>query len=135
MIEALWRRHEYATIATASLSMALAERALTEPFRTRLLDRQRELARQGRATLLDWVAAHPDLVALDPPAATALGFPRLLRTPDSVAAATAIRDRASVLVAPGLHLGADAHLRLSHALHPARTADALARIADVLSRL
>lgn len=135
MIEALWRRHEYATIATASLSMVLAERALGEPFRTRLLDRQRGLARQGRATLLDWVAAHPDLVALDPPAATALGFPRLLRTTDSVAAATAIRDQASVLVAPGIHLGADAHVRLSHALHPARTADALARIAKVLTRL
>jgi aspartate/methionine/tyrosine aminotransferase len=28
----LWRRHEYATISTASLSMALAERALTEPL-------------------------------------------------------------------------------------------------------
>ena len=132
VVRELWRRHEYATIATASLSMALAERALTEPLRGRLLRRQQDLARAGRATLLGWVAAHPDLVALDPPAATALGFPRLLRHADSVAAATAIRDRAGVLVCPGVYLGAEGHLRLSHALDPARTEQALDRIAGVL---
>ncbi len=132
MIEALWRRHEYATIAAASLSMLLAERALTEPLRTRLLDRQKELARRGRALVMDWARANAELVALEPPASTALAFPRLRRHPDSVAAATAIRERASVLVAPGAHLGADGHLRISHALAPDRTAEALERIAGVL---
>ena len=135
LVADLWRRHEYATISAASLSMRLAELALTEPRHTQLLQRQRQLARTGRATLLDWVRAHPDLVALEPPASTALGFPRLLRHPDSVAAATAIRDHGSVLVAPGLFLGAEGHIRLSHALDPARTATALDRIADVLQAL
>lgn len=135
MIQALWRRHEYATISAASLSMALAEQALTEPLRRTLLDRQKRLAQQGRTRLLDWVAAHPDLLAVDPPASTALGFPRLLRTRDSVAAATAIREQASVLVAPGVYLGADAHLRISHALDPDRTVRAFERIAAVLGRL
>ena len=135
MIQALWRRHEYATISAASLSMALAEQALTEPLRRTLLDRQLRLARQGRARLLDWITAHPELVAVTPPASTALGFPRLLRTNDSVAAATAIREQASVLVAPGVYLGADAHLRVSHALNPHRTVQAFDRIADVLARL
>ena len=134
-VEALWRRHEYAAIATASLSMLLAERALEPATRSWLLDRQRTLARAGRRTLLDWVAAHPDLVELDPPAATALGLPRLLRQTDSVAVATAIRDRAGVLVCPGVYLGAEGHLRLSHALDPARTAQALDRVADVLTAL
>ena len=134
MIQALWRRHEYATIAAASLSMLLAERALTEPLRTRLLDRQRELARRGRALVMDWAGANAELVGLEPPASTALAFPRLHRHPDSVAAATTIRERASVLVAPGAHLGADGHLRLSHALAPDRTAEALERIAEVLRR-
>jgi aspartate/methionine/tyrosine aminotransferase len=131
-IEALWRRHEYAAIATAGLSMLLAERALEPATRSRLLDRQRTLARAGRRTLLDWVAAHPDLVALDPPAATALGLPRLLRQTDSVAVATAVRERAGVLVCPGVYLGAEGHVRLSHALDPGRTARALDRIAEVL---
>ena len=132
LVQDLWRRHEYATIAAASLSMALAERALDEPVRARLLERQRALARTGRATLLDWVGANDDLVALDPPAATALGFPRLRRHPDSVAVAVAIREEASVLVCPGRYLGAEGHLRVSHALDPARTALALDRIAGVL---
>jgi aspartate/methionine/tyrosine aminotransferase len=46
--------------------------------------------------------------------------------------ATALKDRADVLVAPGLYLGAEGHLRLSHSLDPARTAEALDRIAEVL---
>jgi aspartate/methionine/tyrosine aminotransferase len=37
VIEAAWRRHEYATISTGMLSMTLAEIALTEPLRTQLL--------------------------------------------------------------------------------------------------
>lgn len=135
LVADLWRRHEYATIAAASLSMALAEVALADPVRGRLLDRQRELARRGRAGLLEWVRAHPDLVAWEPPAATALGFPRLLRHTDSVAVATAIKDRAGVLVCPGRYLGAEGHLRISHALDPARTQTALDRIADVLATL
>jgi aspartate/methionine/tyrosine aminotransferase len=47
LIAELWRRHEYATISAASVSMYLAEVALSEPVRTRLLERQRALACQG----------------------------------------------------------------------------------------
>jgi aspartate/methionine/tyrosine aminotransferase len=135
LVQQLWRRHEYATIAAASLSMALGEAALTEPVRGRLLERQRGLARTGRAALLGWVHAHPDLVTLTPPVATALGFPRVLRHDDSVAVATAIKDRAGVLVCPGRYFGAEGHLRISHALDPARTQQALDRIAEALSSL
>ncbi len=135
VITQLWRRHEYATISTASLSMILAELALEPTTRQRLLDRQRALALAGRQTLLDWVAAHPDLVAIEPPASTALGLPRLLRATDSVAVATAIREQAGVLVCPGVYLGAERHLRLSHALDPARTEEALDRIANVLTAM
>ncbi len=135
VITQLWRRHEYATISTASLSMVLAEVALEPTTRQRLLDRQRALALAGRQTLLDWVAAHPELVAIEPPASTALGLPRLLRATDSVAVATAIREQADVLVCPGVYLGAESHLRLSHALDPARTDEALDRIASVLTAM
>ena len=47
LIAELWRRHEYATIAAASLSMLLAERALAEPMRTRAA-RSPEAARAAR---------------------------------------------------------------------------------------
>ena len=40
-----------------------------------------------------------------------------------------------MLVCPGVYLGAEGHLRLSHALDPARTAQALDRVADVLTAL
>ncbi len=113
--------------------MVLAERALEPATRHRLPDPQRTPARAGRRTLLHWVAAHPRPRRARPPASTALGLPRLLRRTDSVAVATAIRERTGVLVCPGVYLGAEGHLRLGHALDPDRTAQVLDRIAEVLS--
>src|SRR5690349_1847499 len=47
MIEELWRRHEYAVIAASGPSMALAEIALRPDKRQMLLDRQKQLSREG----------------------------------------------------------------------------------------
>ena len=55
MIEALWRRHEYAVIAAAGPSMTLAEIAMQPAKRKTLLERQRKLSREGHAVLEDWV--------------------------------------------------------------------------------
>jgi aspartate/methionine/tyrosine aminotransferase len=135
LIGELWRRHEYATISAASVSMYLATLALSEPTRGRLLGRQRDLARTGLAVVADWVAANADVVALTPPRATPLAFVRYLADRPSVALAEAIRDQADVLVAPGTYLGTESHLRIAHALDPDRTAEALTRIARVLREL
>src|SRR5438132_8391583 len=57
MIEALWRRHEYAVIAAAGPSMKLAEIALQPAKREMLLNRQRRLSREGHGVLEAWVQA------------------------------------------------------------------------------
>src|SRR5258708_30014301 len=54
MIEALWRRHEYAVIAAGGPSMLLAEMALKPPQRASLLDRQKRLFRDGHKFLVIW---------------------------------------------------------------------------------
>jgi aspartate/methionine/tyrosine aminotransferase len=135
LIPGLWRRHEYATISAASVSMYLAELALCEPRRTRLLERQRGLARAGLEILQAWVGDNADIVSLVTPRATALAFVRYHLDLPSVTVAEQIRDRANVLVAPGAYLGAEHHLRVAHALNPARTAEALERISTVLRGL
>jgi aspartate/methionine/tyrosine aminotransferase len=135
LIAQLWRRHEYAAISTGSVSMYLAERALTEPLRSRLLQRQRDLIQVGLSTIDAWVRLNPDVVSIVRPPATPLAFIRYSAALPSVMVATAIRDRASVLVAPGAYLGAEHHLRVAHALDPPRTSAALERITTVLRSL
>jgi hypothetical protein len=112
--------------------MVLAERALEPATRHRLLDRQRTPARAGRRTLLHWVAAHPDLVALDPRRRRRSGCPGCCAGRTRWPSRPPSGERTGVLVCPGVYLGAEGHLRLSHALDPARTAEALDRIAEVL---
>ena len=130
LIPDLWRRHEYTTISAASVSMYLAEVALSEPVRQRLLERQRRLACQGLAVVREWTSAHADIVSLVEPKATALAFVRFAGA--SVEVAEKLRDEASVLVAPGAYFGAEGHMRIAHALNPSRTTEALERIARVL---
>lgn len=133
LVEDAWRRHEYVVIATAGPSMLLAELALEPAPRTRLMSRQRELSRRGWEGLERWIGANADLVSAVPPAATALGFVRVHLDLSSVAVADAIRRKASVLVAPGLYLGAEHHLRITHGYEHALAA--LDRIATVLRDL
>jgi aspartate/methionine/tyrosine aminotransferase len=135
LIPELWRRHEYATISAASVSMYLAEVALSEPARGRLLERQRRLASDGLEVVKRWLSANPELVSMVQPKATALAFVRYAAELDSVTVADRIRTEADVLAAPGAYLGAERHLRIAHALNPERTEEALDRIARVLSKL
>ena len=133
LVEDAWRRHEYVVIAAAGPSMLLAEMALEPATRARLVGRQRELSRSGWAGLERWLSANADLVSAVPPAATALGFVRYHLDLDSVAVADAIRRRTSVLVAPGVYLGAEHHLRITHGYEHAPAA--LDRISTVLREL
>jgi aspartate/methionine/tyrosine aminotransferase len=132
LIGELWRRHEYATISAASVSMYLASLALSEGVRDRLLERQRGLARAGLLLVNAWIAENADLVSLVPPRATALAFVRYASGLPSVRVAELLRDQADVLVVPGAYLGVEGHLRIAHALDLARTQEALARITRVL---
>ncbi len=135
MVERIWRRHEYATISTGMLSNTLAEMALAEPARSRLLDRTRSYIRAGYELIERWVAANPELVSIIPPEATALAFVRYAVDLPSVDVADTIRTRASVLVAPGSCFGVEGHLRIALGLEPAFVNEALERIARVLREL
>lgn len=132
IIDAAWRRHEYVAISTGMLSMVLAEIALSEPTRGRLIARTRGYIRRGWEHLGVWVEANGDLVSAHPPDATALAFVRYhLDLPSDVVADRLRRD-ASVLVGPGSAFGVEGHLRITHGLEPAYLEQALGRVADSL---
>ena len=135
MVERTWRRHEYATISTGMLSNTLAEIALAEPARTRLIERTRSYIRTGYELVERWVAANADVVSIIPPQATALAFVRYDLDLPSVDVADVIRTRVSVLVAPGSCFGVEGHLRIALGLEPAFVNEALGRIARVLREL
>ena len=132
LLEAAWRRHEYATIATSKLSMHVAERALEPATRDWLLERNRTLVREGYDRLAAWIATSGGLLSIVPPAATALGFVRYALDAPSLEVADALRTRADVLVCAGAHFGVERHLRITHGLAPAYLDAALERIGAVL---
>lgn len=135
IVDATWRRHEYATIATGMLSMRLAELALEPAMLDRLLARTRGYVRDGYARLAAWIAANADLLAIVPPDATALGFVRYHLDLPSVDVAHALRREADVLVAPGSVFGVEHHLRIAHGLEPAMIDEAFDRAGRVLRGL
>lgn len=135
MIEALWRRHEYAVIATAAPSMMLAELALFSAKRGALLERQRRLSRAGHEILREWVSEQEGRFSWKIPAATSIAFVRYNFDLPSVELADHIRRQASVLVAPGAYLGTENHLRLAVGYDAQKIRPALARIGAAVAEL
>ena len=135
VIEDLWRRHEYAVIAAAAPSMTLAAIALKPEKRVRLLERQRELSRTGRAVMESWLRQQGNIFSVLPSEATSLGFVHYDLPISSFDFAEAIRKEANVLVAPGSYLGAEQHLRITLGYAPDKVLGALDRIAEVANKL
>jgi aspartate/methionine/tyrosine aminotransferase len=135
MIEELWRRHEYAVIAAAAPSMTLATIALQPEKRGRLLRRQKEISRAGWGVLEHWLAAQGGRFSVQPSEATSIAFVRYRAPIGSYDLAERIRQRASVLVAPGALLGAEQHLRITIGYETEKVQTALERIGAVAAEL
>lgn len=135
MMEELWRRHEYAVIAAAGPSMKLAEIALQPEKRVALLDRQRQLSRTGHTLLANWIRTQEGRFSVSPAVATSIAFVRYHFDMPSAELADHIRQKASVLVAPGAYLGTEYHLRITVGYEPAKVTAALDRIGAVAAEL
>jgi aspartate/methionine/tyrosine aminotransferase len=135
MIEALWRRHEYAVIAASGPSMKLAEIAMQPEKRQSLLARQRKLSREGHAVLEDWVRKQDGRFSVSPAVATSIAFVQYHFDMPSVELADHIRKKVSVLVAPGAYLGTENHLRITVGYEPQKVSTALERISATVAEL
>jgi len=140
-IEELWRRHEYATIAAAAPSMTLATIALQPEKRARLVERQRALSRAGYVVLDEWLSSQTGTTeaggrfTMRPSAATCIAFVRYDLPIPSLDVAEHIRRTQSLLVAPGVFLGAEQHLRITVGYDPEKIRGALKRISAAMSEL
>jgi len=135
MIQALWRRHEYAVIAASGPSMKLAEIALESAKRQALLDRQRRLTRRGFAVLEDWIRRQKGKFSWQKPKATSIAFVRYHLEMSSPEMADYIQQKASVLVAPGAYLGTEHHLRMAIGHEGEKLKTALGRIEKAVEEL
>ena len=135
MIEELWRRHEYAVIAASGPSMKLAEIALQPAKRKMLLDRQKRLSREGHEVLERWVGEQYGRFSVCKAVATSIAFVGYNFDLPSAELANQIREKASVLVAPGGYLGTENHLRITVGYEPKKVRMALERIGAVAAEL
>lgn len=135
LISQLWRRHEYAAIATGRLDNFLAQVALTEPTRGRILERNRRAVARGWDVLQPWLREHRDSLSLSAPDSTPLAFLAYRGGLGSVAVADMIRREAGVLVCPGAHFGCEGHLRLNFGFGADYVARALKAMSPVVRSL
>jgi aspartate/methionine/tyrosine aminotransferase len=135
VLDDMWARHEYTTIATTALSNHLTALALSESLRPRILARTRRYIRDGFPVLEEWMKSHGDMFQLVPPQAAAIAFVRYRLDINSSELVERLRDEKSVLIIPGDHFGVDGHLRISYGLHHDYLRDGLERIHEMLLEL
>ncbi len=116
IIEALWRRHEYAVVSATMLSNKLAAWALAPDVRPKLISRTRSLIKNGFTTLEKYLNVHPGVFSLVPPKASALSFVKYDLPVGSSQFVEQLRQKKNVLMIPGDCFGLDHHLRISSAL-------------------
>jgi aspartate/methionine/tyrosine aminotransferase len=135
MVQALWRRHEYTVIAASGPSMKLAEVALEPKKRELLLERQRKLSCEGQRIVQEWIGRQNGAFSWTPPAATSIAFIRCNFDLPSLEFAEFLRQKCSVLVAPGIFLGTEHHFRISLGYAAEKLLPALERIGSATKEL
>ena len=132
MIQALWRRHEYAVVSATMLSNKLATLALEENTRNALIARTRSLIDRGFATLNSRLNLHSGVFSMVPPMASALSFVKYNLPVNSSALVEQLRQEKSTLMVPGDCFGMDHHLRISYALPLPYLEEGLSRLNDLV---
>ena len=112
VVERLWARTDYTTIAPPSVSDALARIALSPGVRPKILERTRAIIRRNLEHLTGWVASHDGLFSFTPPDAGAISMVRYNADIGSQELAERLRVEQSLLVVPGAHFGIESTMRL-----------------------
>ena len=134
-VAAMWRRHEYTTIALSMLSDRLTRIALSPSVRPRILARTRLLLKGGYGLLGEWLREQGGIFSGTPPDAAAITFLKYDLPINSTEWMERLRDESSVLIVPGDHFGLDHHLRVSFALPEHELLDGLGRISESVRRI
>lgn len=127
------RRQDYTTIGTGPLSQVLAEKALTNPVRGRLLSRGRTILANGRARVASWLTTHNgwDWVK---PQASGMAFIRYDLDMGSEDFSHRLREEEGVFVCAGAWFGIENHIRLGFGVEPHHLEDGLSGIDRFIQR-
>lgn len=112
VVERLWARTDYTTIAPPSVSDALARIALSPHVRPRILERTRRIIRQNLGLLTEWIESADGLFTFTPPDAGAITMVRYHADIPSLQLAERLRVQQSLLIVPGAHFGIESTMRL-----------------------
>ncbi len=134
-VAAMWRRHEYTTIATTMLSNHLTATALSPKVRPQVLARTRMLLRGGYGLLGEWLSEQDGVFTGTPPDAAAITFLKYDLPIGSTEWMERLRDERSVLIVPGDHFGLEQHIRLSFAVPEPELVEGLQRIHESVVEL
>jgi aspartate/methionine/tyrosine aminotransferase len=134
-VAAMWRRHEYTTIALSMLSDHLTRTALSPAVRPQILARTRLLLKGGYGLLGEWLSEQEGVFTGTPPDAAAIAFLRYDLDINSTAWMEQLRDESSLLIVPGDHFGLDRHIRLSFAVPEPELLNGLGRLGESVKKL
>ncbi|MGI9221015.1 MAG: aminotransferase class I/II-fold pyridoxal phosphate-dependent enzyme [Woeseiaceae bacterium] len=111
-IYSAWQSKDYTSITTSTISEYVAERVLKLDLRQKVLNRSKQILRENRALITDWVAGHSEYVSLIPPKAGGMAFVRYNRDMNSTELAHTLRNDFGVLILPGDVYGLDGYFRV-----------------------
>lgn len=121
------RLQDYSTIGTGVVAQFVGEKALKDPVRARLLSRGRDILREGRQQVADWVARHEGWSWVTPQA-SGMAFLRYELDVPSQAFVDGLRRAKGVFVCAGSWFGIERHIRVGFGVDPHHLADGLAAI-------
>ncbi len=128
IVEELWGRTDYTTIAPANLSDTLATVALSPGPRDRIISRTRGIIRNNLAVLEDWMEKQGNRFSYRRPDAGAICYMRYDVDVDSLVLAEALRTDQDLLVVPGAHFGMERYLRIGFGPPESELTEALERL-------
>ena len=135
VVDRLWARTDYTTIAPPSVSDALARIALSPEVRPKILERTQGIIRHNLGILADWVASCNGLFSYTPPDAGAIAMVRYRSGIGSSELAERLRVEQSVLIVPGHHFGIDSTMRLGFGLPADELVEGLDRLGAAFESL
>lgn len=135
MINGLWSYHDYTTICASATSDFIANLALEEENRTRLISRTRKILTENWPILERWYEDHSYVFSYEKPKAGAISFAKYKANVNSTVIAERLVKEKSVLVIPGDHFLMDGHMRIGYGSNARHLETSLALVADLFEAL
>jgi aspartate/methionine/tyrosine aminotransferase len=125
---------EYTSLSGSPFSEYLAKIALSEPMKTKLVQRGRQLAREGCEAFSKWMDSHKDIFSWIRPRVGVIALVKHRLTKPSPEIADDLFKRKSVAIVPGEVFGLQKHFRICYGLPIPKLKEALAVTDDYLEK-